>query len=76
MFSPKLAIYQWKLEFDKRQLKVAYIVISTKIDTKVNSKFLLVKSSKIFFVFLPALSLIIWSMKAPKNFEKIVVLKI
>jgi len=34
------------------------------------------KSSEIVFIFLPAIFLIIWAMKAPKSFEKIAILKI
>ena len=39
-------------------IKHFHIVISAKIDTKVNSKILLVKSSEIVFVILPAVFLI------------------
>ena len=38
--------------------------------TKVFSKVLLVKSSKNGFIFLPVFYLIMWFMKAQKNFEK------
>ena len=43
----------------------------TKIETKVSSKILLVKSSKNNFIFQPAFYLIMCLMKASKNFEKI-----
>ena len=45
--------------------------------TKVYSKMLLMKSSANSFIFLPVFYLIImWTMKAPKNFGKIYILKI
>ena len=44
--------------------------------TKVYSKILLMKSSRNNFVFLPAFYLIMWLMKASKNFGKITILKI
>ena len=37
--------------------------------------FSVMKSSKTNFIFLPAFYLIMWLMKAPKNFEKILILK-
>ena len=43
---------------------------------KSNIKNLLVKSSEIVFIFLPAFYLIIWLMTSPKNSEKISILKI
>ena len=43
--------------------------------TKVNSKMLLMKSSKKDFVFLPAFYLVMCLMKAPKNFWEIVIVK-
>ena len=46
-----------------------------KIDKKVYSKNLLIKSSENDFIFLPALYLIMWLMKVKKNFEKIAILK-
>jgi hypothetical protein len=46
-----------------------------KIDTKVYSKNLLIKSSENNFIFLPAFYLIMWLMKAKNNFEKIAILK-
>ena len=42
---------------------------------KSNIKNLLMKSSDIVFIFLPAFYLIIWLMTSPKNFEKIAILK-
>ena len=51
------------------------LLFETKM-TKVFSKILLMKSSKSNFIFLPVFYLIIWVMKAPKNFGKITVLKI
>ena len=45
-------------------------------DTKINSSFLLMKSSKKYFILLAAFSLIIWVMTSTKNFEKIAILKI
>ena len=44
--------------------------------TKVYSKMLLMKSSENNFIFLPVFYLIMWPMKAPKNFGKIDILKI
>ena len=44
--------------------------------TKLYSKILLVKSSENSFVFLPVFYLIMWLMKALKNFGKIAILKI
>ena len=43
--------------------------------TKLYSKMLLVKSSENNFVFLPVFYLIMWLMKALKNFGKIAILK-
>ena len=43
---------------------------------KSNIKNLWMKSSEIVLIFLPALYLIIWLIKFPKNFEKIPILKI
>ena len=42
---------------------------------KSNIKNLLMKSSDIVFIFLPAFYLVIWLMTSPKNFEKIAILK-
>ena len=44
--------------------------------TKVYSKILLMKCSGNNFIFLPVFYLIMWVMKAPKNFGKITILKI
>ena len=46
-----------------------------KRETKVSQEFLLVKNSENDFIFLPAFYLIMCLMKAPKNFEKIAILK-
>ena len=43
---------------------------------KSNIKNLLMKSSEIVFIFLPAFYLIIWLITSPKNSEKISILKI
>ena len=43
---------------------------------KSNFKNLLMKSSEIVFIFLPAFYLIIWLITSPKNSEKISILKI
>ena len=43
---------------------------------KSNIKNLLIESSEIVFIFLPAFYLIIWLMTSPKNSEKISILKI
>ena len=43
---------------------------------KSDIKNLLMKSSEIMFIFLPAFCLIIWLMASPKNFEKISILKL
>ena len=51
------------------------IDLCMKRETKVTPEFLLVKSSENDFIFLPAYYLIIWLMKAKKNFEKIAILK-
>ena len=51
------------------------IDLCMKIDTKVYSKNLLIKSSENNFIFLPAFYLIMWLMKAKNNFEKIAILK-
>ena len=53
-----------------------FIVLSEKIDTKSYSKIVLVKGSENNFIFLPVFYLIMWLMKAPKSFGKIVILKI
>ena len=45
-------------------------------ETKLNSEFLLIKSSGIVFIFLPAFYLIIWPMTHQRNFLKIAILKI
>ena len=44
--------------------------------THLNWKILLIKSSEKYFISLPAFYLIMWLMISPKNFEKIVILKI
>ena len=44
-------------------------------NTNLNSIFCLIKSSKKYFIFLPAFNLIMWLMTSPKNFEKIAILK-
>ena len=44
--------------------------------TKVSHKILLMKSSGNHFIFLPVLYLIMWVMKASKNFGKIAIMKI
>ena len=51
------------------------IVFSYLKVTKVNSKILLMKSLKKYFIFLPAFYLVLCLMEAPKNFWKIVILK-
>ena len=48
----------------------------TKNMTQVNWKFLLMKSSKKYSIFLPAFYPIMLLMTSPKNFEKIAILKI
>ena len=52
-----------------------HIDLCMKRETKVSQEFLLVKSSENDFIFLLANYLIIWLMKAKKNFEKIAILK-
>ena len=47
-----------------------------KRETKVNSKFLLLESTKNPFIFLSKYYLIIWAMKQPNNFERVAILKI
>ena len=44
-------------------------------ETKLNSEFLLIKSSGIIFIFLRAFYLIIWPMTQQRNFLKIAILK-
>ena len=60
--------------------KICPIIIIYSLNTykchKSNIKILLMKSSEIVFIFLPAFYLIIWLMTSPKNFEKIFILKI
>ena len=51
------------------------IVCSDLKVTKVNSKIVLIKSSKNYFIFLPAFYLVMCLMKDPKNFWRIVILK-
>ena len=51
------------------------LLFETKM-TKFYSKILLMKSSGSNFIFLPVFYLIMWVMKAPKNFGKITILKI
>ena len=66
-FSMLISIFTFQyfcLLHERQQVDVG----SAKIHTKVNSK--------IVFCFLPALSLILWAVKDPKNFKKVVVLKI
>ena len=56
-----------------------YAVLNLKFEmkmTKIYLKILLMKSSRNNFIFLPVFYLIMCLMKAPKNFEKIVILKI
>ena len=48
---------------------VSKLLFETKM-TKVYSKILLMKSSRSNFIFLPVFYLIMWVMKAPKNFVK------
>ena len=55
-------------------LSLTKLCFETKM-TKVYSKILLMKSSRNNFVFLPAFYLIMWLMKASKNFGKITILK-
>ena len=55
--------------------KYNYKLWSVKKDTNLNQFFLLIKSSKIIFIFSPAFYLIKWLMASPKNFEKIPILK-
>ena len=55
--------------------KVTYSPFTYKCH-KSNIKNLLMKSSEIVFIFLPAFYLIIWLMTSPKNFKKITILKI
>ena len=51
-------------------------VCTLKNNTNLNPIFCLVKSSKIDFIFSPALHLIIWVLILTKKFEKIAILKI
>ena len=51
------------------------IDLCMKRETKVSPEFLSVKSSENDLIVLPAYYLIIWLMKAKKNFEKIAILK-
>ena len=60
---------------DKKIYFLNKLLFETKM-TKVYSKILLMKSSGINFIFLPAFYLINWVMKVPKNFGKITILKI
>ena len=53
-----------------------FIDLCMKRETKVSSEFLLMKSSENNFISLPAFYLIMWPMKASKNFEKVAILKI
>ena len=45
-------------------------------ETKVNAEVLLIKSSRINLIFLPAFYLIMWPMTHQRNSEKIPILKI
>ena len=60
--------------------KICPIIIIYSLNTykchKSNIKILLMKSSEIVFIFLPAFYLIKWLIIFPKNFEKISILKI
>ena len=60
--------------------KICPIIIIYSLNTykchKSNIKILLMKSSEIVFIFLPAFYLIVWLMTSPNNFEKIFILKI
>jgi uncharacterized radical SAM superfamily Fe-S cluster-containing enzyme len=51
-------------------------VCTLKNNTNLNPIFCFVKSSKIDFIFSPALHLIIWVLILTKKFEKIAILKI
>ena len=57
-------------------LHIVCIDPCTKNMTQVNWKFLLMKSSKKYSIFLPAFYPIMVLMISPKNFEKIAILKI
>ena len=66
----------WVIKFPSEGYKTRYkLLFETKM-TKVYSKNLLMKSSGSNFIFLPVFYLIMWVMKAPKNFGKITILKI
>ena len=56
-------------------LMSSHIDLCIKRETKLASEFLLVKSSENNFISLPAYYLIIWLMKAKKNFAKLAILK-
>ena len=56
--------------------QIVSIVCSYSKVTKVYSKISLMKSSENDFIFVPAFYLVMSLMKAPKNFEKIAILKI
>ena len=51
------------------------IVLCIKKQTKVYSNFLFIKSSRNNFIFLPVFYLVMFLMKAQKNFGKIAILK-
>ena len=61
--------HRWKIKSSKSKL---WFEMKS---TKLYSKMLLVKSSENNFIFLPAFYLIMCLMNAPKNFEKIAILK-
>ena len=57
-------------------MPIMYRLLFEMNQTKIISIFSLMKSSKKFFIFLPAFYLIMCLMKSPKNFEKTVISKV
>ena len=73
-------LLQTMCQLDHKAIKNTFILAlidpCAKNMTHLNWKFLLIKSSEKHFISLPAFYLIMWLMISPKNFEKIVILKI
>ena len=66
----------WQIKIKNLFESCHYKLWSETNQTKVCSKNLLIKSSEIFLTFLPVVYLIMWVMKASKNFGKIAILEI
>ena len=75
-FNLSLMHPRFNKQTNKYTIKIEFkLLFETKM-TKVYSKILLMKSSGSNFIFLLVFYLIMWVIKAPKNFGKIAILKI